>query len=110
MMKIIAAVTIGVLALSTTPALAATNHSAQRHRGCAVRRDYRKVHKGQTIQRVRRELHQRGHLQARASSGGYRSQIWNYRTCSPYSAIAISYSANAGARLRVDAKSAVWVG
>jgi hypothetical protein len=54
---------------SAAPAQAASAHH------CATRADYKQVHKGQTVHKVNRLLHSRGHVEAKASSGGYRSEI-----------------------------------
>jgi hypothetical protein len=72
--------------------------------GCVTKSEYRKVHKGMTKKRVHRIFDNRGHRQAFAQSGGHTAEIRGYRTCSPFSAIAVSYGDG-----RLDAKSAVWV-
>lgn len=99
---------VAVLSPPGAASAAAGNTSAVRH--CATRSDYRKVHKGQTVPTVNRHLHAHGKVQAHASSGGYRTEIKSYPTCSKYSVISISFSANPHHSLRLDAKSAVWVG
>ena len=74
--------------------------------GCVTRTEYRQVHKGMTPRQVSRKIGMRGHRDAGASSGGYRSEVWSYKTCQRYSAVAISYSGYGTPRL--DYKSAVW--
>jgi len=74
--------------------------------GCVTRTEYRQVHKGMTPGQVSRKFGMRGHRDAGASSGGYRSEVWSYKTCKRYSAVAISYSGYRTPRLAY--KSAVW--
>jgi hypothetical protein len=106
MRKITLAAITAATMLASTVTLA---QPASARTGCATRPGYRLVHKGQTLATVARHLHSNGHKEALASSGGYRSMIRSYRTCSQYSAIDISFSANPGRALTVDAKSAVWI-
>lgn len=77
--------------------------------GCVTRTEYKHVHKGQTITKVKSIFHgYGGHREARSVSGGYGTQVRNYRTCQPYSAVSISFSKSPGGVYRVDAKTAVW--
>jgi hypothetical protein len=89
--------TAGALTLAPAPASADTG-------GCVTKTEFRKVHKGMKKQRVHRIFDTRGHRDAFAQSGGHTAEIRSYRTCSPYSAVAISYGDG-----RLDGKSAVWV-
>jgi hypothetical protein len=73
--------------------------------GCVTRAEYRHVHKGTTKHRVAVIFDTAGKREAIAHSGGYTEEIRTYKTCSRYSAVAISYGNG-----RLDAKSAVWVG
>jgi hypothetical protein len=97
----------GLLAALVIPGTAASAATSARH--CANRTDYRRVHKGQTVSTVNRLLHAHGHILAHASGGGYRTEIKSYPTCSQFSAISISFSANPHRALHLDGKSAVWV-
>jgi hypothetical protein len=92
------------------PAAAAAAPAAPaRHHHCATHRQFRKVHKGQTIARVARELGHRGHIESKATSGGFRTEIRSYKTCGEFNIIDVDFSANPHRALRVDAKSGVWV-
>ena len=93
-------VTAGTAVIESAPAWASN--------GCAKKADYRKVHKGQTLAKVARELHSNGHKQGGAHSGGYRDQIRSYKACSQYSYISIGFSADPGGPFRENAKDAVW--
>jgi hypothetical protein len=96
------AVTAAGLAIPATSAQADTP-------GCVTRTEYRSVAKGWTKARVDRRFDTTGHRMAIASSGGYSSSIWNYRTCSPFSAVSISYDKHGTGSWLLTAKSAVWV-
>jgi hypothetical protein len=72
--------------------------------GCVTRAEYRSVHKGMTKAKIARVFDTAGHRMAFATSGGYTSEIRNYKTCSPYSVVSIGYGNG-----KLDAKSAVWV-
>lgn len=97
----------GAALVFTVTAIAAAPASASG--GCVTRAEYKHVHKGQTIDRVKAIFHgYGGHRDTRSVSGGYGAQIRSYRTCQPYSTVSISFSKNPGGAYRVDAKSAVW--
>ncbi len=84
---------------------------AQADRGsptCVTRAEYRQVHRGMTKASVDREFGIHGKRFAGATSGGYRSEVWSYQTCSRNSVVSIAFSANPGGPLRLSAKSAVW--
>ena len=50
-----------------------------------------------------------GHRVSIAAYGGHKSQIRDYSTCKPSSAVAISFDKNPDGIFRLSAKSAVWV-
>ncbi len=100
---IAAACLIAGITLAVTPANADPGSPT-----CVTRAEYRQVHKGMTKAAVTREFGIRGHRDAGATSGGYRTEIWSYKTCNRFSAVAISFSSSGGAPLRLDYKSAVW--
>lgn len=87
--------------LTTAPASADTE-------GCVTRAEYRKVHRGDTKARVHRIFDTAGHRDAISSSGGYRSEIRSYHTCSRFSAVSISWEKNGPSPWRLSGKSAVW--
>jgi hypothetical protein len=95
----------GALIPATATAAPAT---AARHH-CATHSQYRKVHKGQTIAKVARELGHRGHVEAKATSDGFRTEIRSYKACGEFNVIDVSFSANPHRALREDAKSGVFV-
>jgi hypothetical protein len=78
--------------------------------GCVTRAEYGKVRKGMTQGQVHATFGTAGKRSAKATSGGFVSEIRTYKTCSAFSTVAVSYSANPGGPLRLSAKSAVWVG
>ena len=104
---ILALVTLGAVAVPVTAIAPAANADAGSPT-CVTRAEYRQVNKGMTKAAVDREFGIHGKRQAGATSGGYRSEVWSYRTCQRYSALAVSFSANPGGPLRLAAKSAVW--
>lgn len=77
--------------------------------GCVTRAEYRSVAKGWKKARVDRRFDTSGHRMAIASSGGYSTSIWNYKTCSQFSAVSIAYDKHGTGPWRLTAKSAVWV-
>lgn len=93
----------------TAVASTATASASQTAGGCVTKPEYKRAHKGMTLAQVARIFGTPGTRTAIATSGGYGSQVRNYPTCSPYSAIAISFSKNPGGLYRLDYKSAVWV-
>lgn len=99
----VAAIVVSPIALSATPASADPGTP-----GCVTRAEYSQVRKGMTKLAVDAEFGVRGTRQAGATSGGYRSEVWSYKTCTRYSVVSIAYSADPGASLRLSAKSAVW--
>lgn len=102
-----AAITLlGATWASTDTADAAT-HS--RTPGCVTKSEYKKVKKGMTQKKVTATFGTAGKREARATSGGYVSEIRSYRTCDRYSAVAIAFEKKPGGVLRLSAKSAVWV-
>ena len=100
---------IATAAALTPIALAAPAASANPGSpGCVTRAEFNGVHKGWTKPSVDHKFGTHGHRDAGATSGGYRSEIWSYKTCTRYSAVSIAYSANPHRALRFTAKSAVW--
>lgn len=78
--------------------------------GCVTRAEYRSVSKGMTKPKVHGIFDTDGRRMSIASSGGYSSEVRTYKTCSPYSSVAISWNKNPGGVWKLGAKSAVWVG
>ena len=102
-------VVVAVALAGAVAPIGATASAQASSRHCAVRSDYRKVHRGQSLKKVDHELHSKGHREASARSHGYRDMIRTYRTCSEYSAVAVSFSAKPHHAYREAAKDAVWV-
>src|SRR5688572_3955510 len=69
--------------------------------GCVTRKEYRAVTKGMSKSAVHAKFDTAGKRQAIATTSGYTVEIRSYRTCSPYSAVSISYENG-----RLSAKSA----
>ena len=102
--------TLATLTVAAIPVVA-TATSAEANPGspnCVTRAEYSQVHRGMTKAAVDREFGIRGHREAGAQSGGFRSEVWSYKTCQRFSAVATSFGANPGGQLRLKAKSAVW--
>jgi hypothetical protein len=78
-------------------------------RGCVTRAEYKAVKKGWTKTRVDQRFGTKGHKQAGATSGGFSSSVWTYKTCSQFSAVAVSYDKRGTGPWKLAAKSAVWV-
>lgn len=78
--------------------------------GCVTRKEYRSVKKGWTKARVDRRFDTSGNRVAIASSGGFKTSVWSYKTCSRFSAVSVSYDKHGTSPWRLAAKSAVWVG
>lgn len=78
--------------------------------GCVTRAEYRSVQKGMPKAKVHGIFDIDGRRISIATSGGYASEVRTYRTCSPYSTVAISWSKRPGGVWKLAAKSAVWVG
>jgi hypothetical protein len=95
--------------LGGTAVFAPTASAANSTPGCVTKSEYKKAKKGMTKKRVATIFGTNGKLEARATSGGYASEIRSYRTCSKYSAVAISFAKKPGGTPRLSAKSAVWV-
>lgn len=108
MKKVIASLAAGVVAsfgvVATAPAASADTGT------CVTRTEYRQVSRGMTKAKVHRIFDIDGKRQAIARSGGYVSEIRNYKTCSQYSAVSIAWDKKPGGVFRLSAKSAVWVG
>lgn len=77
---------------------------------CITRPEYRQVKKGMTLLRIKHITGIAGHRMAIATSGGYSTQIRNFKTCSPYSAVSMSFDKHGSGSWRMDGKSAVWAG
>jgi hypothetical protein len=75
---------------------------------CVTRKEYRKVHRGDTIKKVHRIFDIKGRQDAIAHSGGYHTQIRSYHTCSQWSAVSVSFDRNGNNPWKLSAKSAVW--
>ena len=100
----------GVIAGAAVAIAPTAANAASWHPGCATRADFAKVHRGQTVWRVQRELHQNGELSTSYNYDGYRYADRTFRAChNPrWSYLDVSFSANPGHRLRVSGKSAYW--
>ena len=102
---------LAVLALVATGLLTtvdATVGAATAAGGCVSKAEYKKAHKGMTKKKIDHIFGTKGHREAGATSGGYRSEVWSYRPCTQYSAVSMSFSGYSGGPLKMDAKSAVW--
>jgi hypothetical protein len=107
-MKYVSAVVVALFvaagfALPAAPAQADTP-------GCVTRKEYRKVKQGWTKARVDRRFDTDGNRVAIASSGAFKTSVWNYRACSRLSAVSIAYDKHGTHPWKELAKSAVWVG
>jgi hypothetical protein len=94
------------LALTTTSAHAAAPTLSRA--GCATRADYSHIHKGMTKAKVDARLHSHGHRKAHASSGGFSTAIYSYKTCSQFSALSVAFDKHGHGPWKLSAKSAVW--
>jgi hypothetical protein len=104
---LVALAACAVVATSTVATAPAA--SAASTPGCVTKAEYKKAKKKMTVKQVSKLFGTNGRREARASSGGYVSEIRTYKTCSRYSAVAISFDKKPGGTLRLSAKSAVWV-
>ena len=95
--------TIGGLTIAAIDAEAAPSP------GCVTKTEFRKVHRGDTLERVARIFDTAGLRMSIAAFGGHKSQIRDYRTCKPDSAVHVSFDKEPGGRLRLSDKWAVWV-
>lgn len=109
MKKILAAGAVTVALFGGTLAVAPAASAANGTPGCVTKAEYKKAKKGMTKKRVKKIFGTGGKRDAHASSGGYVSEIRSYKTCSKYSAVAIAFDKAPGSKLRLSAKSAVWV-
>ena len=80
--------------------------------GCVSKKEYRHVHRGDSIRRVHRIFDTRGRLQEKGTSGGYPAKLRIYKACrsAPYPAVAVAYKKKADGVWRLVAKSKVEVG
>jgi hypothetical protein len=92
-------------AVAATPMVIVVGPAAADTPGCVTRAEYRAVKHGMTKTKVHGIFDTRGNRQAIASSGRYTVEIRSYKTCSRFSAVAVSYQNG-----RLSTKSAVWVG
>jgi hypothetical protein len=72
--------------------------------GCVTRAEYKAVHKGNSLTRVKAVFGTGGTRMSRVVFGGSSAEIRSYRTCSVYSSVVVSYSDGL-----VQNKAAVWV-
>ena len=104
-MSALAALTLAATgALITIDATAGSASAA----GCVSKAEYKKAKKGMAKKKIDHIFGTKGHREAGATSGGYRSEVWSYRPCTQYSAVSLSFSGYSGGPLKMDAKSAVW--
>ncbi|WP_296606951.1 hypothetical protein [Nocardioides sp.] len=99
------------LALVATGALTtigATTSTASAATACVTKAEYKKAKKGMTKTKIDHMFGTKGHREAGATSGGYRSEVWSYRPCTQYSAVSLAFSGRSGGPLTMDAKSTVW--
>ena len=59
--------------------------------------------------RVDAKFGTKGHRGALASSGGFKTSIWSYKTCAEFAAVAISYDKHGSGPWKLSAKSGVFV-
>jgi hypothetical protein len=103
--------TLAALALAATGALTvvdAAGGAASAAGGCVSKAEYKKAHEGMTKAKIDRVFGTKGHREAGARAGAYRSEVWSYRPCTQYSAVSLSFSGQGSGPLKMDAKSAVW--
>ena len=67
------------------------------------------MHRGDSLKRVARVFDTAGHRVSIAAYGGHKSQIRDYHTCKPDTAVHISFGREPGRIFRLSDKSAVWV-
>ncbi len=103
-------VTLGSMALVLTATTTLILPASADTPDCVTRAEYRKVHRGDSKPRVHRIFDVRGKREAISSSGGYKSEIRSYRTCSRFSAVSIAWEKKPNRPWRLSAKSAVWSG
>lgn len=109
-MRRIVVALVAVLGLAGgTVAFVPTASAANKTPGCVTKAEYKKAKKGMTKAHVKNIFGTGGKREARASSGGYVDEIRSYKTCSKWSAVAISFEKKPGHKLVLAAKSAVWV-
>lgn len=101
--------TVALTPAASATAPASTVSAANRTPGCVTKSEYKKAKKGMTEKKIKQIFGTNGKREARASSGGYVSEIRSYRTCSEFSVVVISFEKEPGGKLRLDAKDAVWV-
>ncbi|GGL46102.1 hypothetical protein GCM10011575_00060 [Microlunatus endophyticus] len=97
------ALLVGTVTL--VPSAAAANKSP----GCVTKAEYKKAEKGMTEAHVKKIFGTNGRREARATSGGYVSEIRSYKTCSKWSAVAISLDEKPHGSPQLTGKSAAWV-
>lgn len=104
----IAVASSAFLVMGVAHADAAPMHKAS---GCVTKAEYKKAKKGWSEAKVHHTWGTSGKRMAHASSGGYTTEVRTYDVCrSPYSVVSASFSKNPGGSMRLDAKTAVWVG
>lgn len=101
----LAAASVGAAAAVLVPVTAA---SANTTPTCITRAEYRNVHKGMTLDRIKRITGIAGHRQVFSTSGRYSSQIRNFKTCSQFSVVTMAFDKTGANPWHMSAKSAVW--
>lgn len=71
--------------------------------GCVSQKEFSKLKNGMTVSKVAKLFGTNGKRGAFARSGAYTSEVRSYTTCTPYGAVAISFSNG-----KVAAKSGVF--
>ncbi len=97
------------LAAAIAAALALAGVAQADTPGCVTKREYRHVHKNDSIRRVHRIFDTRGWLQEKGTSGGYPAKLRFYKACpsAPYSTVAVGYHKKADGVWRLAEKT--WV-
>jgi hypothetical protein len=109
-MSRILALAIASVAAAAAVLVPATAASANATPTCVTRAEYRNVHKGMTLDRVKRITGVAGSRQVFSTSGRYSSQIRNFKTCSQFSVVTMSFDKTGANPWHMTYKSAVWVG
>lgn len=94
-----------ILAAGAVAVTAATGTAAAANPSCMTQREFRAVHKGQTVAQVARIVGSRGHVEASSRAGTYTMQVRSWRTCSPFGAASAVFTNG-----RLTVKSAVFTG
>jgi hypothetical protein len=101
------AVGLSVLTIAAGLSAPATAGAAARAH-CATHADFKKIHRGQSVTRVARELGHRGHIEVTSNYGGYRDQIRTYATCGEFNEVDVTFSANPHKALKVTGKDGLF--